>query len=223
MVEGRLKICALLSRLPYPKSYMGKILVATFLGIHVPLLALVFFLLVSSAIDLSSTLHVLAIALLATTAATLYVLYALLAPVSLASRALRSYLDVNKVPDLPTHFDDQGDRLMADVQYTVAQLDEVIRSLEEESAKDYLTGAYNRRACEERLAEDVARVERTGDALTLAVLDLDRFKTINDRYGHQTGDACLKHLADTIRRNTRESDWLARWGGDDFILVLRDT
>jgi diguanylate cyclase len=54
------------------------------------------------------------------------------------------------------------------------------------------------------------------------VVDLNKFKHINDTYGHQVGDACIKHVADVIGRNIRGSDWLARWGGDEFVLVLRD-
>ena len=134
---------ALLSQLPYLKSYLGKIMVAAFLGTHIPLVALMVFLLVVTPIDFSSALYILVIVLVATIVAavsTLYVLYALLAPVSLTSSALRGYPDDNEVPDLPTNFNDRAGRLMADVQYTVGQLDEVIRSLEEQSSRDYLTG-----------------------------------------------------------------------------------
>jgi diguanylate cyclase len=144
----------------------------------------------------------------------------LLRPVSLASKALYDYLDRGRVPSLPTNFIDQAGILMANVQYVVEQLDEVIRSLEEASMTDHLTGAYNRRAAEQRLASDLARVGRSDGTLTLAVVDLDRLKNINDRYGHQAGDACLRHLADRCVRNTREGDWLARWGGDEFVLTL---
>jgi diguanylate cyclase len=54
------------------------------------------------------------------------------------------------------------------------------------------------------------------------VVDVNKFKHMNDTYGHQAGDACIQHVADVIGRNIRGSDWLARWGGDEFILVLRD-
>lgn len=226
MSGDKLRIYTLLSRLPRPTSYLNKFLVAAFVGTHVPLLALVIFLLTSSQFDFSETLVVLVIVLLATlvgAATTLYVLYALLAPVSLASKALQGYLDDHEVPDLPTGFSDRAGRLMADVQYTIGQLDQVIRSLGEQSMKDHLTDAYNRRACEEQLAEDIARVQRGGGTLTLVMLDLDLLKQINDNYGHQAGDACLKRAADTIRLNIRESDWFGRWGGDEFLLVLWDT
>jgi diguanylate cyclase (GGDEF)-like protein len=217
------KIYALLARLRWPKSYLGKLMLSAFLGIHVPLIALVLYLVFAASIDLRAFLSVLVIVLVATlfgTLLTLYALYALLRPVSLASKALYDYLDSGRMPSLPTNFTDQAGILMANVQYVVEQLDKVIHSLEDTAATDYLTGVYNRRAGEQRLASDLARIGRGEGVLTLAVVDLDRFKSINDRYGHQTGDTCLRHLAETCVRNIREGDWLARWGGDEFVLAL---
>ncbi len=109
---------------------------------------------------------------------------------------------------------------MADVQYTIEKLDEVIKSLKELSRIDYLTGVYNRYSCEERLSEGIARVQRSNDIMSLVILDVDNLKLINDRYGHGTGDICLKHIASIIKNNIRKSDWIARWGGDEFVLVL---
>jgi diguanylate cyclase (GGDEF)-like protein len=217
------KIYALLARMPLPKSYSGKFMLITFLGTLVPLLALVLYLVFAASIDLRSSVSVLVIVLVATlfgTALTLYALYALLRPVSLASKALYDYLDSGRTPSLPTHFTDQAGRLMANVQYVVEQLDKDIRSLEKIATKDHLTGVYNRRAGEQWLASDLARVGRGEGALTLALVDLDGLKAINDRYGHQAGDACLRHLAHTCLGNIREGDWLARWGGDEFVVVL---
>jgi diguanylate cyclase (GGDEF)-like protein len=220
---NRTKIYALLARLPFPRSYLGKIMLSAFLGTHLPLIALVLYLVLAASLDLREALPVLVTVLVATlfgTLVTLYVLYALLRPVSLSSKALYDYLDRGLMPSLPTTFADQAGRLMANVQYVVEQLDEVIRSLQEASTTDHLTGVLNRRAGEQRLASDLARVARGEGALTVAVVDLDRFKPINDRYGHKAGDTCLRHLAHICVRNIREGDWLARWGGDEFVLAL---
>jgi diguanylate cyclase (GGDEF)-like protein len=126
----------------------------------------------------------------------------------------------------------EGDNLLHEVQglasrleearETISRLEEVIVSLQERCITDPLTGAYNRRACEERLAEDVARASRGGGTLTLAVLDVDNLKEVNDRWGHQAGDAYLRHLATALERNIREGDWIARWGGDEFVVALWD-
>ena len=213
----------MLARLAWPKSYLGKLMLSAFLGIHVPLIALVLYLVFATSTDLRASLVVLVFVLVATlfgTVLTLYALYALLRPVSLASKALYDYLDSGRMPSLPTNFTDQAGRLMANVQYVIQELDRVFRSLQESATMDHLTGAYNRRAGEQRLASDLARVGRGEGRLTLAVMDLDRFKPINDRYGHQAGDICLRHLADTCIGSIHEGDWLARWGGDEFVLAL---
>jgi hypothetical protein len=197
---------------------LGKLLLAAFLGTHLPLIALALYLALSPPTGFGTKFGVFAVVLVATllgTCATLCVLYLLLRPVSMASEALRDYLDDGKMPALPTGFTDRAGKLMADVQYAVEHLDGVIRSLEERSATDHLTGVLNRRAGEERLAQDLARAERSGGALTLALMDVDQFKPVNDRHGHQAGDACLRHVASVLRRNARKGDWVARWGGGE--------
>ena len=214
-----------LSRMGFPKSYRGKIMLAMFVGTHVPLVVLVFYLLLSSSVTLRPALEILVLLVSATfvgTAAALYALNSLLAPVRLASTSLTEYLDSQRLPDLPIGFADDAGRLMADVQYALNSLDATIRSLEGLSGTDPLTGLLNRRAGEKRLAEDAARVRRGGSTLTIGVLDVNNFKSINDTYGHQIGDACIRHVAEVVRRNIREGDWLARWGGDEFVLALHD-
>jgi diguanylate cyclase (GGDEF)-like protein len=115
---------------------------------------------------------------------------------------------------------DQGGSLPEDAHKTISHLKQTITSLVERCARDPLTGAYNRMGCEERLAEDVARASRGGGMLTLAVLDTDNLKEVNDRWGHQAGDAYLKHLFDALERNIREGDWIARWGGDEYVVAF---
>jgi diguanylate cyclase (GGDEF)-like protein len=216
---------ASLARLGFPKSYGGKIMLVVFTGPYLLLAALVLYLLLVSPGSFGTPLGALAILLGATLlefVAALLVLRALLAPVRLVSHALKSYLDERAKPDLPTGFSDEAGRLMADVQYTIDHLDSTIRSLEGLSGTDHLTGLPNRRNGEERLAEDLARARRGGEHLTVAMVDVDRFKAINDTHGHHAGDICIRHVAEVIRRNVREGDWLARWGGDEFVLALWD-
>src|SRR5215210_1700196 len=78
-----------------------------------------------------------------------------------------------------------------------------MRSLEEQATRDYLTGAYNRRAAEERLADGVERARRGGGTLSLTLFDLDGLKSINDERGHRVGDACLVRFAEVLGRNLR--------------------
>lgn len=214
-----------ISKWGFPKTYRGKIMLAVFLGTHAPLLGAALYLLLGSSVGLGATLRILALLVAVTlvgTAATLVALGALLAPVRLTSSALKRYLDDRTKPDLPIGFSDEVGRLMADVRYAVEHLDASIRSLEGLSGTDHLTGLPNRREGEGRMVGDVARARRGAGQLTLAVVDLDGFKTINDTHGHHAGDICIRHVADVIGRSVREGDWLARWGGDEFVLALWD-
>jgi len=88
---------------------------------------------------------------------------------------------------------------------------------------DALTGLAGRRAFEERLAHDLALAQRRGSALTLAFLDLDGFKAVNDRHGHAAGDRLLEAAGRVLKGAVREVDTAARMGGDEFALILPDT
>ncbi len=85
---------------------------------------------------------------------------------------------------------------------------------------DPLTGLYNRRVAEERLAAEASRSQRYGHALTVVSLDLDNFKHINDTYGHAAGDQVLKTFASRLSSAIRLSDFAARMGGDEFLALL---
>jgi diguanylate cyclase (GGDEF)-like protein len=88
------------------------------------------------------------------------------------------------------------------------------------AASDPLTGLPNRRRWDEEAARIVARAERTGEPLTIALMDLDRFKTYNDADGHQTGDRLLKEASAAWRDQLRAGDLVARWGGEEFAVAL---
>jgi diguanylate cyclase (GGDEF)-like protein len=87
---------------------------------------------------------------------------------------------------------------------------------------DPLTGLYNRRFAERRLKTEISRAQRKGSALLIVLFDLDSFKQINDRYGHSAGDLVLSSFAARLSKAIREVDVAARWGGDEFVLLLPD-
>lgn len=87
---------------------------------------------------------------------------------------------------------------------------------------DLLTGIPNRRAYQIRLQQERLRCMRDGKTLCLAVWDIDHFKSINDRFGHQTGDSVLQCVAKTITKRLRRSDFTARIGGEEFVSLLPD-
>ena len=92
--------------------------------------------------------------------------------------------------------------------------------LKDDARRDSLTGLQNRRAFDEALDSAAAVAARTGEPLSLAVLDLDGFKGINDRFGHQEGDACLVSVARVLDERVRGVDATFRWGGDEFAALL---
>jgi len=97
------------------------------------------------------------------------------------------------------------------------------RIVERQARIDGLTGLANRRACEDQLAVEVARVERFGGPLAVVIADLDDFKEINDRFGHPAGDVVLREFARTLEEGIRDVDLASRWGGEEFVLLLPGT
>lgn len=106
------------------------------------------------------------------------------------------------------------------LEHTNQQLQETMARLERIAIRDELTGLYNRRHLLERLDEFLSHAERTHSPLHLALIDLDHFKLVNDRYGHAAGDMVLKHFADLARQKLRRSDFISRYGGEEFIVVF---
>jgi two-component system cell cycle response regulator len=97
------------------------------------------------------------------------------------------------------------------------------RQFDQLAFRDPLTGVYNRRYFDNQLAAELQRVARIPTAMSLAILDIDRFKSINDTYGHPVGDQVLQALSRLLQTNLREIDLLARYGGEEFAVLLFDT
>jgi diguanylate cyclase len=111
---------------------------------------------------------------------------------------------------------DESEREIERLQNELTQASEMVRH-------DHLTGALNRKGMDETLDRELARARRRKSNLSIALLDIDNFKVLNDKYGHQTGDDALVHLANVIRETLRPNDTLARYGGEEFLILLPDT
>lgn len=100
---------------------------------------------------------------------------------------------------------------------------QLIAEIEKVAARDTLTGAYNRRQLEQEITRLQSRYERTGDKFSLMLIDIDNFKFINDNYGHLSGDEVLQRLTNIAISSIRTEDYLARYGGDEFCILLPST
>ena len=100
---------------------------------------------------------------------------------------------------------------------------QLIKNLNRLSTTDGLTGLLNRRALTDILSHEIDRAVRYGSDLSMILCDVDRLKAINDGYGHTAGDRALQAIADTLRDALRKADYLGRYGGDEFMLILPET
>lgn len=104
-----------------------------------------------------------------------------------------------------------------------AILEDTVARLASASVRDALTGLFNRGHMQNLLDEEVRRLRRTGQAFCVALIDLDHFKQINDRHGHAVGDAALQTFALVAQTELAAIDTLARWGGEEFLLLMPET
>ena len=105
----------------------------------------------------------------------------------------------------------------------VVVLNLFIDKLEQTAITDELTGLFNRRKMEDLLEREIAFSRRYGDLLSLIMMDIDQFKSVNDTYGHHTGDTYLKRMSEVLLMEIRKVDFLGRWGGEEFIILLPRT
>lgn len=104
-----------------------------------------------------------------------------------------------------------------------AELAQALARLREHTTRDELTGLINKRHMQELMDQEHQRCIRSGQSFCLAVLDIDRFKPVNETHGYTVGDAVLRAVAQEAQRHVRVSDMLSRWGGEEFVLMMGDT
>ena len=109
---------------------------------------------------------------------------------------------------------------LADQINSLAKVESLASEVYKLAALDQLTGLYNRRSGEQRLAQEISRAQRHGRPLTVLLMDLDGLKLVNDKHGHAAGDSLLKGFADRLQRAIRGSDLAVRLGGDEFMALL---
>ena len=107
------------------------------------------------------------------------------------------------------------------------KLKDLVKKLEKESITDQLTGAFNRGFLDKAIAKKISSMKRSSEkegalkqlSIGFIIADLDYFKTVNDTYGHAAGDTVLKEFVQCLNNTCRESDWVIRWGGEEFVIV----
>ena len=109
------------------------------------------------------------------------------------------------------------------IYYLENTKDEALDKLYLSSMSDTLTGVWNRKMFDESISMELLKSKRYNMPLSLVIIDIDHFKTINDEYGHHIGDSVLKECVQLISHRKREYDLLYRWGGDEFVLILPNT
>ena len=140
------------------------------------------------------------------------------------SGTLTNYLET----ELERHRDSESKvrdltRKLREMELEGQQLRAKVHEKQAAATRDSLTGVLNRFGYEERVLEEFARSRRIGFPLTLMVVDVDKFKQVNDTYGHKAGDLVLQKVVEVISSSIRKTDCLTRYGGDEFVLLLPDT
>jgi len=142
--------------------------------------------------------------------------------------AIRSHMEAyrSQEKELIQAAEEKTERLVQRLNELETETEELRQKVSTHSLQaltDTLTGIPNRYAYEERLNQEYSRWKRYNQPLSLMVVDIDNFKHINDKYGHRAGDKALRIIANQLRKMTRETDFIARYGGDEFVLLLPET
>lgn len=202
----------------FPKHYEWRILCICFGAVHLPLIAYVGLQAATGQWDITTLLTLLA-ATLVGTGLGLAAIRALLSPIAEATQMLRSVQEGEPVAKIPRGRDDLVGRLLGGVALAANESAARIKRLVDAAERDPLTGIRNRRGFTDS-AREILLGHQTA---VLALIDIDHFKLINDQFGHEAGDVVLKTVAGRLESELRRTDLSARWGGEEFAVLLPDT
>jgi diguanylate cyclase len=130
--------------------------------------------------------------------------------------------DIQRLKDTENTLKEMGNR-MNEIKQEADEIRKKSQEVEYESYHDALTGLYNRKAYEDKLQETVANLERYNVPASMIICDIDFFKKINDNFGHKVGDLALKKLAELLKERLRINDFISRYGGEEFVIILPHT
>lgn len=204
----------LATRFLFPRHFHLRIFTICFAAVHLPLITFIACQAVIGEWEWQVFVPLL-LATLAGTLAAIYALGALLAPIRQASAMLREVQDGKAVVGVPAGGRDLAGELLDSVGLAAIATNTRISQLRDAAERDPLTGLRNRRGF-----LDAAAHLRAGTRATLALVDIDFFKRINDIFGHDEGDLVLREFANRLTETMRRSDLIARWGGEEFAILI---
>ena len=219
-----LKFYDLLNRLPFVTSFRSKVVFAVVVSVLLPVSIMEIYFIGFSTLRGPEVEQAILISGLAAAAAAVFAYWTLstiLRPILYTSRQLNHFLNERVLPDLPVHYRDEVGSLMSNVNYLARSMQNLVESANQNGAIDHLTGIYNRRSAENRLKDSIELTRIRQNSLSFAILDIDNFKMLNDTYGHDFGDTVLRQVGELLRTNVRRTDWVGRWGGDEFVISVQ--
>jgi diguanylate cyclase (GGDEF)-like protein len=218
----RFPLYDLFNRLPGPRRVAHKILLVALLGALTPLFLLALYVLFFTSpgsFALAPMLVVLAGSLLGA-AITLFAVQALLTPISAIGKALGAFEKAGDLPNFGRGYRGEIGELLNDTELSLISLRHSVEHLEACAQLDTLTRLPNRQGAGERLKHMALEDEQNPRSLLLLLIDLEGFSRVNETHGSAVGDSVLRQVGNLLRASLRERDWVARWGDDEFLLVL---
>lgn len=220
-----LPVHAWLNQLGFPRSYTGKFFLVAFLATALPLLAVaVYVAFYPGWLSARNTFILVMVTAVLGGLLASWAVVGLLKPILEAHQALKAYLDGTSIPTIkmPSNtIDDEAGALVQNLNYALAMFSAHQHQSQRDSPRDFLTGLLNRHAAEERLTLLARSLQGSPFEMCIARLDLYSLKSVNERYGYPVGDQVLRRVARTVTQQLRGTDWVARWGGHELLLVIQ--